>query len=110
MNPGKFNNVIEFFIPSKTADGYGGTTLSSFTSTATIWGFATEISGNIEQSEGSRKYNRVSEIIVRKKDFDLVSLAGAVFNIDGAGKYRINEHYEIIEKYYVKFKGTYEPI
>jgi len=110
MNPGRFNNRIEFFIPSKTADGYGGTTLSSFTSSATIWGLATEISGKIEQSQGSRKYNRVSEVIVRKKDFDTVSLSGAVFNIDGAGKYRMNEHYVIVEKDYIKITGTYEPI
>lgn len=110
MNPGRFNNVIKFYLPNKSADGYGGFTSSGYSLEATIWGDAKEISGEIEQSQGSRKYNRVSEVIVRKKDFDTVSLTGVVFEIDNVGKYRMNEHYEVIEKYYVKFKGTYEPI
>lgn len=110
MNPGRFNNIIKFYTPSKSADGYGGFTSSGFTLNATLWGDAKEISGDISQSQGVRKYNRVSEVILRKKDFDTITQSDFVFEIDGVGKYRVNDYYNMIEKKYIKLIGTYEPI
>jgi|14_taG_2_1085336.scaffolds.fasta_scaffold04473_10 hypothetical protein len=108
MNPGRFNNVIKFYNHTKSADGYGGYTSTTSALFATLWGKSKEISGDIEQSNGKRNRNKIVEIIFRKKDFDLITYVEFTFTVDGVGRYRVNDHYQVVEKEYVKLIGTYE--
>lgn len=109
MNPGDLNNRINFYQYTRSADGYGGFTESTSSLIATIWGKATIKSGKIEQTHGKRNRNKIAEVIVRKLDFDSITVAEFTFGIDStARRYRVNEHYEMVEDEWVKLIGTFE--
>lgn len=108
MNPGKLNNIIKFYSYTRTADGFGGFTPDVSTLTDTMWGAATFTNGEIKNNDGKKSRDQQVEVILRKKDFDLVTQEEFSFTVDDVGKYKPNNYYEYIEDEYVKLIGTYE--
>ena len=110
MNPGKMRNKIVFFTPTKSADGYGGFTSSGNSSSATFFAHAVEKSGNIETKDGKQNYYREIEITFRRDAFGTGSAIGKKFTVDGAGFYRVNNYYNILNNdEYTTIVGTLEP-
>ena len=110
MNPGKMRNKVIFYSPTKVADGYGGFTSSSNSEVATFFAHAVEKSGKIETKDGKRNYYREIELTLRRDAFGTGSAIGKKFTVDGAGYYRVNNYYHILNNdEYTKIIGTLEP-
>lgn len=108
MNPGKMRNRIQFYTDSKTSDGFGGFTSTGISSDTQIWGHAVEQDGQMTTKDGKRNYYREIEVTVRRKDFN--TGIGKKFKVDGAGYYRVNNYYHILNNdEYTKIIGTLEP-
>jgi len=106
MDSGKLNTRVEVYRLTKTADNYGG-----FTSTQSlvyeIWAFKKDLSGEIRQENGKRsRYNEI-ELIIRKKTADNI-LIGDLLKIENiSGKYRLNEKFDNVDRFFTKIKATY---
>tara|TARA_R100000406_G_scaffold10249_1_gene6728 strand:- start:403 stop:732 length:330 start_codon:yes stop_codon:yes gene_type:complete len=107
MEIGLFKNRIAFYSYSKSADGYGGYTNPTPTLITTIWGYKKELGGDYSSEDGKRRKNNDVEVVVRKKDFALVNVTEFSFNIDGVGKYRVNDVYESEIDKYITIRGLF---
>lgn len=112
MDAGLFRDRITFYYSVKNADGYGGFTVSAGGSMETLWGYVTPDSGNYVDNNGKRSKQRVKEIIIRLKDWDLLNDVDnqnneITFSISGeSGTYRVNNAFESTKNEYVTIQGT----
>jgi len=106
MDAGLLSNRIAFYSYGKVADGYGGYTAPTPTLITTIWGFVTYVDGNYTSEDGKRRQSNGVDLVIRKKDFDLVGVDEYTFTIDGSDHYRINNVYESTIDEYVTIQAT----
>lgn len=113
MNPGKFRDRITFNKFVKNADGYGGYTYTAGGTVETIWGYIIPESGELINNNGKRSKQKVKKLIIRKKDWDLISNTVSVDNNDinfsiygESGDYRINDAFESTPDEYITITGT----
>lgn len=105
MQAGKLNKRVKLIRQVKSSDGYGGW-YSDESVIKTFWADKKEVDGTIDMKDGKRRHYTRTEFVVRKntlsdlKDDD-------VFQIEGEQKrFRFNNHYELINDYYVKIIAT----
>jgi len=104
MNAGKLQNRIEFYTYGKTADGYGGYTVAESLND-TVWGYAKETSGEYVSKNGSRQSQKTTEVIIRKKTYDLIAQSEIGFKVDGGTMHRVTDVYEYEIDKYMKLTG-----
>lgn len=104
MNPGKLQNRIQFFTYGKVQDGFGGYTRSE-SAGDTIWGYAKEISGEYTSRDGGRQRHRETEVIIRKKSYDIINGNEFGFKVDGGTMHRVTNVFENEIDKYVKITG-----
>lgn len=119
MDVGQFRDRITFYYSVKNADGYGGYTTTAGGSMDTLWGYVIPQSGNYVDSNGKRSKQKIKEVIIRKQDYDSLSIPGGysgnssledndiTFSISGdSNNYRVNNLYESHYNEYITITGT----
>ena len=103
MDAGELNRRITVLRPVKVADGYGGTSTSSYTTIGTYWAKIQDTSGNIESSnEGPRLRDLSVELTIASDVANLLHFQDVIAIEGSATQYRINSIFEIVHNFWAK--------
>lgn len=104
MNAGKLQNRIAFYTYGKAQDGFGGYTVAESLND-TVWGHAKETSGEVVSRDGGRQTQKTTELIIRKKTYDIIKGNEIGFKVDGGTMHRVTNVYEYEIDKYMKLIG-----
>ena len=107
MDAGKLNTRVEVKTQAKTADGFGGFSVTTST-TATVWAYVKEVKGDVEQGEFARGRYLNIDVIMRHKTVESNNInEDSILKIQSkAGDYRITGIFENFTDKFVKIQAT----